>query len=687
MKEFVAATVCALAVLFFSESVLGQSAEHARVGVVSDWTQHHVFFPASNNPAVTARIQNDPRWLQSWYRRNREILWPRRRRGSGIASLAGDRDWKVSLGSTTFEPLFDYSFDIAPETGYGSLNTLDELNGEYMATAGKLTVTGGNDVGAYSLYPGGPGQTTSPMGSFYYDNLLFPSYPTLNPPLDVDGLLFTNPGLEINIWGNSPGNYSYYDSTGSGAYGSQLAESGTLAFEVDPGGGQAYPAKYAFDVTAAPSCTGDFVVMGIPAAPASGGQANIVGFNSLYASSAGSGYCSGTAPKVMFAYASGSGEVPASVTLSTSGKQIAYVEDLLSGSSYFHVLTLGTTGTNGASATVAVAPGSSGGNNAVDQRILLSPDGGTTNQSSTTAPFVDYAANAAYVTTYSWASGGSGYLYKIGNVFTAAVPTIVWSVRIGAVPSGPVYDTVSNKVFFTDSNGRIDYLIDSGSSPSVVYGAVFAPGATSLNPVTVDSVNQMVYATFNTNGSHALVVQAPTSMASSVSVPVGVGTTTYTGPYGVDFNNAWYTGSGTPLLYVAGAGTGTLPTLYSIGFNASGVLNSTANATTAALTSAMADSSAVTEFYNAALQKDFLFVGVTNNCIATAGGGAAGCVMSLNITNGFPTVNSATTAIAAAGGSSGAIVDNDSSDAQASSCYYATKTTGALVKATQSGLN
>jgi len=41
------------------------------------------------------------------------------------------------------------------------------------------------------------------MGAFYYDNLLYPA--TANPQIDVDGLLFNAAGMEINIWGNSPG--------------------------------------------------------------------------------------------------------------------------------------------------------------------------------------------------------------------------------------------------------------------------------------------------------------------------------------------------------------------------------------------------------------------------------------------------------------------------------------------------
>ena len=307
----------------------------------------------------------------------------------------------------------------------------------------------------------------------------------------------------------------------------------------------------------------------------------------------------------MFAYASGTGQVPASVTLSQNGTQIAYIENLPTGSSYFHVLTIGTTGTNGTSATAAVLPGAPGGNNAVDQSILLSPDGGTTNQSSTNAPYIVYTPNdssdVAYATTYSWSGSGSGYLYKLSNVFNgSAVPTIVWSVAIDAVPSTPIYDAISNNVFFTDSSGRIDYVTDSGVSPSVVYGAVVAPGTTSEFPVVVDSTNQMIYASFNSNGTDAIIVQAPTSMASTVSVPVGPASTIYTSPYAVDFNNAWYTGSGTPIMYVAGTGTGTVPALYSVGFDGLGVMNSSASASTP-LATGMADSSEPTEFYNSTL--------------------------------------------------------------------------------------
>ena len=113
-------------------------------------------------------------------------------------------------------------------------------------------------------------------------------------------------------------------------------------------------------------------------------------------------------------------------------------------------------------------------------------------------------------------------------------------------------------------------------------------------------------------------MQAPTSLTSFVSVPVGTGNTTYTGPYGVEFNNAWYTGVGTPLLYVVGTGSGTNPTLYSVGFSGRRLAQRHAERDDCRSRNRRSRGSPVTEFYNSTLQKDFLFLGVTNNCVATS---------------------------------------------------------------------
>jgi len=691
-----------------AQVLAGKPAPHVPKSIVSDWTHRHVLYPDSKDESVMAKFRNDPRWEQSWYLRHQEAWWPEYRPAPGTPggdeeaewlrwrrfaprwqNVGSKRDWSLSLGTATFLPIIDFSFTISTQTAFGSLNVSDQGGGKWLATGGSLTVTGGTDLGTYSLIAGGPAVTTSPFGSFIYDNVITPA---ANPALDVDGLLFGTTGKEINVWGNSANNYSFYDSTARNVYGTQLVATGAFSFQTAPGANEGFPAKYVFDVTAAPSCANDYVAIGIGQTPASGGQANILGVNNLYSTSPASSApnCTTNGPTVKFAYASGTGGVPASLAISQNGTQLAYTESLSTGKSFFHILTLGTTGSNGTSASAAVVPGT--GNNAVDKTVLLSPDGGVTNQSSTSAPFIFYTNNdvgdAAYVTTYSSAGAGSGFLYKIGNVFNGgATPTIVWSVAINAIPSSPNYDTGSNSVFFTDSNGRIDYVVDSGASPTVVYGPIVSGGATSLNPVIVDNGSQYVYATFNTNGTNAIVVQAPRTLASFVSVPVGTGNTTYTGPYGVDFNNAWYTGVGTPLMYVVGTGAGTTPTLYSVGFNGGGLMNGTASGTTAALTTGAADASPLSEYFNTTLAKDFLFVGVTNHCVATTGGGAAGCVMRLDITAGFPTVNAATVSLAAAGGTTGIVIDNSNAITQASSIYYATKTGQTLVKATQNALN
>ena len=248
-------------------------------------------------------------------------------------------------------------------------------------------------------------------------------------------------------------NYSFYDSTARGVYGTQLAATGAFSFQTAPGANEGFPAKYVFDVTAAPSCSSDYVAIGIGATARIGRAGKHIGVNNLYSTSPASSApnCTTNGPTVKFAYASGTGGVPASLAISQNGTQLAYVENLSTGKSFFHILTLGTTGSNGTSPTAAVVPGT--GNNAVDKSVLLSPDGGITNQSSTSSPFIFYtnndASDAAFVTTYSSAGAGSGYLYKIGNVFNgSATPTIVWSVPINAIPPPGLRHRFQQHIFY-----------------------------------------------------------------------------------------------------------------------------------------------------------------------------------------------------------------------------------------------
>jgi len=85
-------------------------------------------------------------------------------------------------------------------TGGGSA-----ANGEVVfvgntATSGFLDITAGTNMGTYTLSPGSGSNTL-----FVWDGLIFP---TSNPFLDLDGLFFTNSGVEINLYGNGPGSYT-----------------------------------------------------------------------------------------------------------------------------------------------------------------------------------------------------------------------------------------------------------------------------------------------------------------------------------------------------------------------------------------------------------------------------------------------------------------------------------------------
>ena len=160
MKGIVAGIAFALT----AQVLMGQTGPRAPLGIASDWTHHHLLYPDSKDFRTMAEIGTDPRSVQNWYLRHREAWWPERHpvhRRAQPQRLECAPD--ASPSTFGFEPLFDFSFDISPDIGYGTLNTTDIGDGEFLATAGSLTVTGGLDVGTYPLYPGGPGISNEPQ--------------------------------------------------------------------------------------------------------------------------------------------------------------------------------------------------------------------------------------------------------------------------------------------------------------------------------------------------------------------------------------------------------------------------------------------------------------------------------------------------------------------------------------------
>jgi hypothetical protein len=464
----------------------------------------------------------------------------------------------------------------------------------------------------------------------------------------------------------------------------QVARDWSFSLNNGNGGTIGFPAKYVFDVNAVPSCTNDFVVTGVNIA-GSATQANVIAFNSLYNTPAGNGLCAGTAPKVLFSYNVGPGVLNSYIALSLDGTKIAFNENN-GANSYFHVLKWATGAGNGTSAGAPAVPGS--GNTAADVKLPL--PGGTS-----TAPYVDYETDTAYITT------SDNVIHKFTGVFTGTPAEVNgggsgWPAASGTGGgiSTPVLDPVTRHVFFTDSgNGGIDYVDDS-VVPAVVYNNkfYFAPGLSVAAPVVIDVGNQKVFGfSSNSGGTNAVVGQADTNLSAASQVTVSVGSpSSNLAPLMGDMNDDYYNGvSASARLYVVGnnSTTNKVPALYAIGFNASFKMNAAYSNGPLALATNTAGigSSPVTAFFNTTLNKQFLFVGITNRCSASITGG---CIRSIDVTGGaFPTAATINNVIlAATGGTSGITVDNVSASAGASSVYYTTLTGKTIVKATQAGL-
>jgi hypothetical protein len=443
--------------------------------------------------------------------------------------------------------------------------------------------------------------------------------------------------------------------------------------------GVVYPAKYSFNST--PSCSSDFVVFtsGL-SAPAT--NFNIVAFNNLYLNSGGgSPFCTGTGPKLLFAYYASTGSTPGglntSPVLSLDGTQVAFIEAAGSGA-IFHVLKWQ------AAASTPTFPAITGTlNNCASISTLpceysLNFSGST--RSTNSSPFVDYRHDTAYV------SDNAGNVYAISPVFNGGTPAVKsgWPISVGGAPvMAPVYDSVSKHVFAADTSGKLYYIATTGTCGATpapcLGGSVSVSSGNVPEPPVVDSSTQKVFVFTNSapSGSGvtgAAVVQVTTTLSNKVVAGIGGGNVNVI--HLGDFNNV-YVGSGASAngaaLYACGDSSALIidaPVLYAFPFTSTpspGTLNPNSIAgsglflTTSQLFAGSCSS--ITENFNQSTRRDSLFVGVTKNC---GTGETTGCILSYNITSGFPpgTPASAPSAHAAEpGGTSGIIVDNVSDKA------------------------
>jgi len=459
-------------------------------------------------------------------------------------------------------------------------------------------------------------------------------------------------------------------------------------------GPNVFPAKFSFDVNAAPDCTNDYVVfptVGFGDTPGLGGagvRASLMAFNNLYAGPGPSGICPtplspATQPSVLFAYNTAtmsSGAVYLSPTLSLDGKKIAFIESNNgSGNNYtaFHVLTWKAG--EGTAWNDAAAPGNCSAGNSCMATLVLSFSW----SDSRSNPFIDYAHDTAYV------GDDGGLLHKITPVFSGTPAEVTgsgWPVQLHSAPrliESPVYDSVSGRIFVADDFGTL-YILDPAS------GGLLGTNSPTRFPTSdpiVDSSNQTVFLFGPDSNLNFSVWQLDTSGTLLQTITAGPHGGTINAYIGA-FDNNYYSNPSSGLLYCAGSLSGGA-SLFAIGFTGT-TMNSSFSGPLVLVTSTLTSApTPLTEVFNPSFStaKDRLFLGIDANC---ANGSPSGCIESFDISNGFPSgiLNSFVLGTPGAGGDvSGIVVDNVSSAPQASSIYFESLVPGSFaIKLTQSSL-
>ncbi len=313
------------------------------------------------------------------------------------------------------------------------------------------------------------------------------------------------------------------------------------------------------------------------------------------------------------------------------------------------------------------------------------------------SPFYDYPYDALYV------GDNGGNLHLFTGVFDGApqeVTTGGWPVAVHAVAApgltSPVYDEASGNVFVGDSLGQLSYVRTAATSagtcgagsPPCVGANVWAFGGAMADAPIVDSSTGRVFEFSGTIAGAApagqVVLEDDTelSVGSQIATSVGRGDARalHSGTFDQSYFNDLATGfmyvcgnSGDPTLAGSGTGANNHAEIRRLTFDASGNITGLDTPTYTATTTNV-ECSPVTEFYNtpngsSSGAVDWIFFSVHNGANAVGNCSALGCVYDMNVTNGLAMLIP-TFGLRESAGTSGIIVDNDSTQAGASSIYF-----------------
>jgi hypothetical protein len=627
-----------------------------RVGLPWDWSHEHLLFSKTDDAAVLAIIQKDPRAFHQWLRRNRTAsqgdgvpisldgflqsdgslierlspeLGPESRSASEGVKQVGKRDWGVSLGATQFsavnatnsEPPYPakYTFDInATPSCENDFVTFPTSASGAMSTD-PTSPNGQASIIAYNQLYSSQGGTTGICGDngpsvlWAYINAACPTTTSSDPI--VSSPVISLDGTKV-AWVTSTGKVQIV-TYGTGA---------TIA-----GGDESI---------LAPVCMGSVSSGGDGASlqtitlgnatrnPTSGVTLSAI-FVDYTSDSAYVGDNDGYLHKIQpFFTASGALQ---EITTPAWQASHAYAINSLIVDTHGFIEKCTTAGTSG----------------------LSQPNWSTTWNSTLTDNTVVWTNIGSVGGWPVYVTGSSNHLDNVAL-------------------NGPIFDFVSKNVFVGDQNGSLYYVLDPGTSTAVgscVTGRVLYPclglpaarsgitatagaqadcaaanpGPTCMvmsnkqgftDPLVVDSSDSLVITQFSdADGTNATVEQTNTSLSvfNSARLAAEVNLSHHTGA----FDNNYFNDPASGYYYVCGPDA-TVTALYRVGFtSASGAIAlGSVNGTPLKLTTTntFGNCSPLTEIYNASTTTphDWLFLSLDNNG-KTAGCGGGSCVISLSL--------------------------------------------------------
>jgi hypothetical protein len=532
--------------------------------------------------------------------------------------------------------------------------------------------------------------------------------------------LLVSAGCNGALSGNKSGVTPYASVKAPGDWGMSLLAGGSVGIGM-------FPAKFTFDVNAAPSCTSDYVAFNTGLV-ASATSPSIVAFDNLYTTQGSvGGFCSADGPSVKWAYqVSTTGNPVTSVVLSGDGTKVAFVESRtnVGGGSILHILKWKP----GAGLTVQ---GSVASPATPDTTMLAGQAWNTTNCPAANSCIVNITFSGAqpdtksapfYVYTNSadvlYVGDDNGAVHKFTGVFlgTPAEAVAPWPITVNAghILTSPIYDSGSGNIFVGDNTGRLSFIRETGSTagtctPQPCLDAtnihIGGAGGSIDDAPIVDGAAGTVIAINSNDGvtpgvdNFGTILQASTALASPVSFKIGGNAGAGSAIYSGAFDNTYFSTPASGHMYVCGKSPSNSdrPAVYQLSFNSSSVLTSVSanpfgNAPNTLTTASGAACSPVTEFYNpngagVGVARDWIFfsIGTTatsvNPPLPTTSCSTIGCVISIDVTGGpaWPPVtatHNVPVPANATGSTSGFVVDNEADITaitgfpQASSFYF-----------------